>query len=158
MWLEVLAGPELSWLWALLISPMIVQGSLYINNPIHCLLAPHTGQRVVVGFDGSALSSVTLYGTARSYGKHKPMFKVSKSSLMPLPSISTSQSSKIVATSLFLSPSSSSISLHWVLLPSTKLLRVATPASRSSTGNSGTVMTPSSPISTSVRPSLDQRL
>ena len=107
MWLEVLAGPELSWLWALLISPMIVQGSLYINNPIHCLLAPHTGQRVVVGFDGSALSSVTLYGTARSYGKHKPMFKVSKSSLMPLPSISTSQSSKIVVTSLFLSPSSS---------------------------------------------------
>jgi fatty acid synthase subunit beta len=39
------------------------------------LLAPRTGQRVVVGFDGSNVSSVTLYGAARSYGEHKPDFK-----------------------------------------------------------------------------------
>jgi len=74
-WLEVLAGPELSWLRALLISPTIVQGSSYIDNPIRRLLAPRTGQRVVIGFNGSALSSVTLYGAARSYGEHKPAFK-----------------------------------------------------------------------------------
>jgi fatty acid synthase subunit alpha, fungi type len=74
-WLEVLAEPTLSWLRALLISPTIVQGSSYIDNPIRRLLAPRTGQRVVIGFDDSSVSSVTLYGAARSYGVHKPAFK-----------------------------------------------------------------------------------
>jgi fatty acid synthase subunit alpha, fungi type len=63
---------HINWLRALLISPTIIQGSSYVDNPMRRLLAPHAGQRVVVGFNGT---SVTLYGAARSYGEHKPDFK-----------------------------------------------------------------------------------
>ena len=59
-WLKVLAGPTLSWLRALLISPTIIQGSSYIDNPMRRLLAPRTGQRVVVGINGSNVSSIML--------------------------------------------------------------------------------------------------
>jgi fatty acid synthase subunit beta len=56
-------------------STTIVQGTSYIDNPISRLLAPRPGQKVVVGYDGSSPSSVTVYGAARSYGEHKPAFK-----------------------------------------------------------------------------------
>jgi fatty acid synthase subunit alpha, fungi type/fatty acid synthase subunit beta, fungi type len=69
-WLETLASPKLSWLRALLTSVTIVQGTLYINNPIRRLLAPRRGQRVIV-----SPTSVIIYGAARSYGPHKDGFK-----------------------------------------------------------------------------------
>jgi fatty acid synthase subunit beta len=69
-WLETLAGPKLSWLRALLTSVTIVQGTSYINNPMHRLLAPRRGQKVVV-----SPSSVNVYGAARSYGAHDDRFK-----------------------------------------------------------------------------------
>ena len=69
-WLETLAGPNLSWLRALLTSVTIVQGTSYVSNPIHRLLAPRRGQKVVV-----SPTSVNVYGAARSYGPHKDGFK-----------------------------------------------------------------------------------
>ncbi|KAJ7060332.1 hypothetical protein C8F01DRAFT_1220130 [Mycena amicta] len=52
VWLETLAGPELGWLRALTTSTTIVQGTSYIDNPIKRLLAPRTGQKIVVGYHG----------------------------------------------------------------------------------------------------------
>ncbi|KAF8206176.1 fatty acid synthase [Mycena galopus ATCC 62051] len=74
-WLDTLAGPNLNWLRALAISTTIVQGTSYIDNPMGRLLAPRPGQKVVVAYDGTSPSSVTVYGAARSYGEHKPAFK-----------------------------------------------------------------------------------
>ena len=69
-WLETLAGPTHGWLRALVASPTIVQGASYIDNPIRRILAPRKGQKVVI-----SPTSVTVYGSARSYGSHKPKFK-----------------------------------------------------------------------------------
>ena len=69
-WLDTLAGPNLSWLRALLTSVTIVQGTSYIDNPIRRLLVPRCGQRVVV-----SPTSLNVYGAARSYGPHKEGFK-----------------------------------------------------------------------------------
>jgi fatty acid synthase subunit alpha, fungi type len=69
-WLQTLAGPNLSWLRALLTSDTIVQGTSYIDNPIHRLLAPRRGQKVVV-----TPTSINVYGAARSYGRHIDGFK-----------------------------------------------------------------------------------
>ncbi|KAF5337910.1 hypothetical protein D9758_013124 [Tetrapyrgos nigripes] len=74
-WLDVLAGSELNWLHALISSPTIVQGTSYVNNPIHRLLIPRANQKVVVALKGGVPSSLTVYGAARSYGEHKPEFK-----------------------------------------------------------------------------------
>lgn len=69
-WLEILAGPTLGWLRALVASPTIVQGTSYIDNPLRRVLAPRPGQKIVV-----TSTSVTFYGAARSYGPHKDNFK-----------------------------------------------------------------------------------
>ena len=69
-WLETLAGPTLNWLRALVASPTIAQGTSYIDNPMRRVLASRKGQKVVV-----SPISVTVYGSARSYGSHKPEFK-----------------------------------------------------------------------------------
>lgn len=74
-WLDALAGHRLNWLRALITSPTIVQGSAYIDNPIRRLLTPWPGQKVVIGLSGSAPSSLTVYGGARSYGGHNATFK-----------------------------------------------------------------------------------
>src|SRR3984957_18178288 len=75
LWLETLAGPELGWLRALLCSPIIVQDTSYIDNPVRRLLAPRSGQKVVVALADSFPLSVTVYGAARSYSTHKKTFK-----------------------------------------------------------------------------------
>ncbi|KAF7312560.1 Fatty acid synthase subunit alpha [Mycena indigotica] len=75
VWLRTLGGQELSWLRALTTSTTIVQGTSYIDNPIKRLLAPRTGQKIVVGYENGAPVSVSLYGSARSYGEHKELFK-----------------------------------------------------------------------------------
>ncbi|TFK27788.1 fatty acid synthetase alpha subunit [Coprinopsis marcescibilis] len=74
-WLEVLAGPTLNWLQALVSSKTIVRGSAYVDNALRKLLAPRPGQKVVVAYANSTPVSVTLYGAARSYGVHIPNFK-----------------------------------------------------------------------------------
>ncbi|KAI5122922.1 hypothetical protein M0805_007600 [Coniferiporia weirii] len=74
-WLEALAGSRLSWLRALLTTPSVVQGTSYVSNPLRRLFAPRAGQKVVVGSKGDVPASVALYGSARSYGKHKADFK-----------------------------------------------------------------------------------
>ncbi|KAH8117927.1 fatty acid synthase [Phellopilus nigrolimitatus] len=74
-WLEALAGSELSWLRALLASPTIVQGTSYVDNPLRRLFAPRANQKVVVQLKNGVPASVALFGSARSFGEHKPEFK-----------------------------------------------------------------------------------
>jgi fatty acid synthase subunit alpha, fungi type len=74
-WFRTLAGLELNWLFALVSSPTIVQGTSYVDNTLRRILAPRAGQKVVVKYAGSLPSSVTIYGAARSYGEHIPTFK-----------------------------------------------------------------------------------
>lgn len=74
-WLELLAGPQVGWLRAFLASVNFVQGSQYISNPMKRLFAPRPNQRVEVVSSGDEVSSVTLYGGARSFGPHPEDFK-----------------------------------------------------------------------------------
>ncbi|KAI0826547.1 acyl transferase domain-containing protein [Trametes gibbosa] len=67
--------PELTWARALLTSTTIVQGTAYIDNHMRRLFAPRRGQIVVVETEGSQPKGISLYGAARSHGKHTPEFK-----------------------------------------------------------------------------------
>lgn len=80
VWLETLAGPRLDWLRALLISPIIVQGTAYVDNAIRRLFAPRRNQRVVINLEKGLPLSISLYGAARSHGEHKPDFKAVEAS------------------------------------------------------------------------------
>ena len=75
LWLENLAGPHLGWLRALLTSSTIVRGSSYVDNPIRRLLAPRTGQKVIIHLEGSMPIGVEVYGSIRSHGSQKGDFK-----------------------------------------------------------------------------------
>lgn len=75
LWLEALAGPRLDWLRALLITPIIIQGSAYIDNSLRRLFAPRKGQRAVVDLENGLPVAISLYGSARSHGVHKSDFK-----------------------------------------------------------------------------------
>lgn len=75
LWLENLAGPHLSWLRALLTSSTIVRGSSYVDNPIRRLLAPRTGQQVVIHLEGLAPVGIEVFGAIRSHGTRKENFK-----------------------------------------------------------------------------------
>ena len=75
LWLETLAGPRLDWLRALLITPIIVQGTAYIDNPLRRLFSPRKNQRVVINLENSLPVSLSLFGSARSHGEHKADFK-----------------------------------------------------------------------------------
>ena len=74
-WFQTLAGSELNWLFTLISSPTVVQGTSYVDNALRCILVPQAGQKVVVKNAGSLPLSVTVYGAARSYGEHIPTFK-----------------------------------------------------------------------------------
>jgi fatty acid synthase subunit beta len=74
-WFQALAGSEFNWLFALISSPTVVQGTSYVDNALRRILVPRAGQKVVVKYAGSLPLSVTVYGAARSYGEHKPTFK-----------------------------------------------------------------------------------
>jgi fatty acid synthase subunit alpha, fungi type len=106
--LEKLAGPDLTWLRALLTSVTIVQGTSYINNPIRRLLTPHRGQKVVV-----SPTSVNVYGAARSYGPHIDRFKAVE--------ISYTSSSSLIDITIFEERRGVSVppSLHFEYKPST---------------------------------------
>jgi fatty acid synthase subunit alpha, fungi type len=75
IWLENLAGPHLSWLRALLTSSTIIRGSSYVNNPIRRLLAPRTGQKVVIHLEGATPIGIKVFGAIRSHGTQKEDFK-----------------------------------------------------------------------------------
>ncbi|KAH7884386.1 hypothetical protein F5I97DRAFT_1968464 [Phlebopus sp. FC_14] len=77
-WLQALSGSELNWLKALLTSQTIVQGQAYIDNPLRRALAPRHGQCIVVSLAHGSPTSLTVYGSARSYGPHKPDFTAIK--------------------------------------------------------------------------------
>ena len=74
-WLEVVAGPEVSWLRAALTSVNIVQGQGYLSNPFRRVFAPRAGQTVKIKSFGGKTKSVSLYGAARSFGPHANDFK-----------------------------------------------------------------------------------
>ncbi|WVQ81978.1 hypothetical protein IAT38_004105 [Cryptococcus sp. DSM 104549] len=76
-WLEVVAGPNVSWLRAALTSVNVVQGAGYISNPFRRVFTPRAGQTVVVETSSTSgqVTSVTLYGAARSSGPHPADFK-----------------------------------------------------------------------------------
>lgn len=59
----------------LISSPTVVQGTSYVDNALRRILVPRAGQKVVVKYTGSLPLSVTVYGAARSYGEHVPIFK-----------------------------------------------------------------------------------
>ena len=82
-WLETLAGEKQSWLRALLVSPFIVQGNAYTDSPIRRLFNPRVGQKVVVKSKDGVPSTVEVYGSARSFGKHKDNFKAVEISYEP---------------------------------------------------------------------------
>lgn len=74
-WLKTLAGAELNWLHALVLTPVVVQGTSYIRNPVQSLLAPRKGQRVQVCSSNGNPSSVAVFGAARSFGRHDDDFQ-----------------------------------------------------------------------------------
>ncbi|KAG8968299.1 3-oxoacyl-[acyl-carrier-protein] synthase [Tulasnella sp. 419] len=74
-WVETLAGPELGWLRAALTTRTIVHGSGYIDNPLKRLFTPQKGQVATVTRENGLPVSVTLQGSARSFGPHKSDFK-----------------------------------------------------------------------------------
>ncbi|OCF76033.1 fatty acid synthase subunit beta [Kwoniella mangroviensis CBS 8886] len=74
-WIEVVAGPEVSWLRAALTSVNVVQGSGYISNPFRRIFTPRPNQTVEIKSTNGQVSSVTLYGSARSFGPHPSDFK-----------------------------------------------------------------------------------
>ena len=73
-WLKVLAGSELSWWHAFVTSQFIVQGSSYIANPLRRILAPRVGQQLVIQLLDGLPNHISIYGAARSFGKHQPDF------------------------------------------------------------------------------------
>lgn len=75
LWLENLAGPHLSWLRALLTSSTIVRGSSYVDNPIRRLLAPRTGQKIIIRLEGATPIGIDIFGAMRSHGTQKEDFK-----------------------------------------------------------------------------------
>ena len=70
-----MAGSELNWLFALISSPTVVQGTSYVDNALRRILVPRAGQKVVVKSAGTLPLSVAVYGAARSYGELVPTFK-----------------------------------------------------------------------------------
>ncbi|WRT68297.1 uncharacterized protein IL334_005273 [Kwoniella shivajii] len=74
-WIEVVAGSEVSWLRAALTSVNVVQGAGYISNPFRRVFTPRPNQTVEIKSSNGKVSSVTLYGSARSFGPHPADFK-----------------------------------------------------------------------------------
>ena len=74
-WLEIIAGPHLCWLQALITTGTIVQGSAYIDNPLRRMLSPRPGLKIEVEYNGDIPSHVVIYGAARSFGEHSANFK-----------------------------------------------------------------------------------
>ncbi|KAI5983403.1 hypothetical protein EDD15DRAFT_2390897 [Pisolithus albus] len=119
-WLDVLSGPELNWLKALISSRTIVQGSAYIDNPLRRALRPRTGQRVVVERNNGLPVALTVYGAARSFGSHRHDFKAVEIKFSPsnLIDVTLYEDRRDVSVPLFLQfkyvPSMGSMPIHEV--------------------------------------------
>ncbi len=75
-WLEILATSRTSWLRALLRNVSVVQGKNYADNPMLRMLAPrkHQTAKIAYAANGEPIS-LTLFGAARSSGRHDDSFK-----------------------------------------------------------------------------------
>jgi len=136
LWLENLAGPHPSWLRALLTSSTIVRGSSYIDNPIRHLLAPLTGQKVVIHLEGTTPTGIDVFGAIRSYGPQQEDFNAVKIKYTPgtgAIDITVFEERRGIAVPL---------SMKFILsvrFRSTRSQTVATCTSGNSTGASGSV-------------------
>ncbi|PWY99602.1 hypothetical protein BCV70DRAFT_109981 [Testicularia cyperi] len=75
-WLEVLATGRTSWLRALLRNVSVAQGKNYADNPMLRMLAPRQNQTAKIAYAANGEPvSLTLFGAARSYGRHDDAFK-----------------------------------------------------------------------------------
>ncbi|WVQ99903.1 hypothetical protein IAU59_007046 [Kwoniella sp. CBS 9459] len=81
--LEVLAGPNVSWLRAALTSVNVVQGSGYISNPFRRIFTPRANQTLEITSSNGTVTSVVAYGSARSFGPHPSDFKAVELSFDP---------------------------------------------------------------------------
>lgn len=82
-WLEFVAGRNVSWLRAALTSVNVVHGNGYLSNPFRRVFSPRAGQTVEIKSSGEQIQSVTLYGSARSFGPHPEDFKAVELSFDP---------------------------------------------------------------------------
>jgi fatty acid synthase subunit beta len=73
-WIEAIAGKDVSWLRAALTCVNVVQGTQYISNPFKRLFTPRPNQRVEIASENGLVTSVRVYGGARSYGPHPTDF------------------------------------------------------------------------------------
>ncbi|RXK40211.1 hypothetical protein M231_02485 [Tremella mesenterica] len=74
-WLETVAGPDVSWLRAVLTTVNIVRGTSHVSNPFRRIFTPRAGQSVEIRTAEGVVQSVTLSGSARSSGPHPADFK-----------------------------------------------------------------------------------
>lgn len=102
-WMELLAGPQVSWLRAALTSTNVVQGGAYVDNPMKRIFAPRCGQVVSIQLKDGQPSQVSLSGGARSHGIHDPNFKAVELTFDP--------SSSRIALTMFEERTGSSIPL-----------------------------------------------
>jgi fatty acid synthase subunit alpha len=73
-WLRFLAGPELNWWHAFLMSEFVVQGTSYIANPLRRVLAPRPGQKLAVRMLDGQPNHISVHSAAHSFGGHQPDF------------------------------------------------------------------------------------
>ncbi|CAE6423597.1 unnamed protein product [Rhizoctonia solani] len=103
-WMELLAGPKVSWLRAALTSINVVQGGSYVDNPLKRIFAPRRGQVVSVQLKNGQPSQITITGAARSHGVHDSSFKAVELTFDP--------SSSRISLTLFEERTGSSIPLQ----------------------------------------------
>ncbi|KAJ2160631.1 fatty acid synthase alpha subunit Lsd1 [Coemansia sp. RSA 552] len=60
-WLRAVAGPQKSWLRALLMSPVLVQGSTYASNYVCNLMRPRPGRIVAVNYKDAAPDTLVIF-------------------------------------------------------------------------------------------------
>ncbi|KAI0243885.1 fatty acid synthase alpha subunit Lsd1, partial [Massospora cicadina] len=66
-WLELISGPKLSWLRALLTSPAFVQGDRYISNPLRQVFRPRRHQKAVLTYSRETIvKSLQIYDLNRN--------------------------------------------------------------------------------------------
>jgi fatty acid synthase subunit alpha, fungi type len=139
-WLQVLAGSELNWWHAIVRSEFVVQGTYYITNPLHRVLVPRAGQKIVIRLLGDQLNQFSIHGAARSFGQHQADFLTVD--------VHYDVSSCLINMMRYLSTFGSNMSHRIHMRPSARLWKAATSASKSSTGDCGLVMKRSFRIST----------
>jgi len=153
VWLGFIVGSDLNLWQAPVSSKIIVQGTSYINNPLHRLFAPRVNQKFDVALSLSGIpQKVTLCGAAQSHGDHKLDFEAVEVSYRP--------ESRFINVTLFGDRHNSvSLSVRFIYkssqpyAPTHKAAESRTNTLRTFTGVSGSLTTKSSPTSVSETPS-----